>query len=86
MDKYDIKYASEHLDELTERAKRGEDVSIGVPGQGTFRIQYVGGGDAPLKPRRPVPGQWKGRLAIPEQLFEPLSAAELEWLSGENSP
>lgn len=86
MDKYDIKYASEHLDELTERAKRGEEVSIGVPGQGMFRIQHVGASDAPDTPRRPVPGQWKGRLTIPERLFEPLSDIELEWLSGENSP
>jgi prevent-host-death family protein len=41
MDKYDIKYASEHLDELTERAKRGEDVLITVPARGAFRLLPV---------------------------------------------
>jgi antitoxin (DNA-binding transcriptional repressor) of toxin-antitoxin stability system len=86
MDQYDINYAREHLDELVGKAARGEEVMIEVPGQGTFRLQQLA--EAPAdKPqrRRPILGQWKGRLTVPERLFEPLTEEELAWLSGEQS-
>ncbi|MEQ1578680.1 MAG: hypothetical protein ABL894_13645 [Hyphomicrobium sp.] len=83
MDTVDITHAKEHLEELTERAKRGEEVSFGVPGQGTFKISYVGADVA--APRRPVLGQWKGKLTVPQRLFEPLNNDELVWLSGATS-
>lgn len=52
MDKYDIKYASEHLDELTERAKRGEDVLITVPTRGAFRLLPISEAAHDVPPRR----------------------------------
>jgi antitoxin (DNA-binding transcriptional repressor) of toxin-antitoxin stability system len=91
MDRYDITYAREHLPELMARAARGEDVSISDPEHGTFRLApdrpAVDGDDAVIEPtlQKPVLGQWKGKLTVPERLFEPLSEEEMAWLSGEAS-
>ena len=78
MDHYDLAYAREHLGELLDRAAKGEVVSITDPERGTFRLAPD---DEPI---RPIFGQWKGLLTVPEQLFEPLNHDEL-WLSGEQS-
>ena len=84
METVDVKYAKEHLEELLDRAAKGEDVNIEVPSVGMFTLA-----PRPRSPKRrppPILGQWKGKLTVPERLFEPLSDDELRWLSGEDSP
>jgi antitoxin (DNA-binding transcriptional repressor) of toxin-antitoxin stability system len=81
-------HAKEHLEELIERARRGEAVRITDPHLGTVRLMPEGPTDQAEPPYPPrIAGQWKDRLAeIPdEQLFAPLSEEELAWLSGEKS-
>ena len=85
MDRYDISYASEHLPELIERAARGETVTITDGTHGAFQLYPVSEAVAGTARKRPIPGQWKGRLTEPARLMEPLSEEELAWLSGENS-
>jgi antitoxin (DNA-binding transcriptional repressor) of toxin-antitoxin stability system len=87
MDDVDLRYAKEHLEELVARAARGEDVRIVDPNIGAVRLtpDAASEGDA-RKPSRPVLGQWKGVLTVPERLFDPLSEDDLAWLSGEQSP
>ena len=84
METFDIKYAKEHLEELLDRAAKGEDVSIEAPQLGTFALSPR----SPMRKSRtrPILGQWKDRLIVPARLFEPLSEDELAWLSGETSP
>ncbi len=87
MDTVTLAHAKLHLEELIERAAKGEDVRISDPRIGTVRLAIDTDHDADSeRPRRPILGQWKGRLTIPERLFEPLNEDELAWLSGENSP
>ena len=85
MDRYDISYARGHLAELIDRAARGEEVSITDPERGTFRLQPVSEAVTGTGRRRPILGQWEGRLTVPVRLFEPLSEDELACLSGEQS-
>ena len=81
--------AKDHLEQLIERAARGEDVRISDPKLGTVRLvpSAAPAKDAPpLYPKR-VPGLMKGKVFIPDdKLFEPLSEEEVAWLSGETSP
>jgi prevent-host-death family protein len=85
MDTIPLSEAKEHLEDLIARAARGEDVRISDPVHGTARIVVEPTAAPALHPKR-VPGRWKGRIHIPEdRLLEPLSDAELSWLSGETS-
>jgi prevent-host-death family protein len=86
MDDVTIREAKEKLEELIERAARGEDVRIVDPEHGAVRLVPADHSDT--RPARVVFGQWKGRMAEipPERLLAPLTAEELAWLSGENSP
>ncbi len=77
-----ISYAKEHLEELLERAARGDDVRIVVPRIGTAKLQIVQTAGSNIER---IPGRWAGRFQVPARLFEPLSGEELEWLSGEQS-
>ena len=87
MEDVSLTHAKDHLEELIERAAKGEDICISDPKLGTVRLQPVmaapahenGIGDK----RRP--GRWKGHFTVPERLFEPLTEEELAWLSGERS-
>jgi antitoxin (DNA-binding transcriptional repressor) of toxin-antitoxin stability system len=85
MEDVSLTHAKEHLEELVERAAKGEDIRISDPKVGTVRLQPVTA--ATDKGKRPDrrPGRWKGRFTVPEQLFEPLTEEELAWLSGERS-
>jgi prevent-host-death family protein len=88
MEDVDLRHAKEHLEELIERARRGEDVRISDPALGSVRLVPAGQSQdaASLFPKR-IPGLMKGMASIPdEKLFEPLSEEELAWLSGETSP
>lgn len=74
--------AKEQLEDVVARAARGEVMRIIHPKLGAVRVV------AETLPRRPkrVIGQWKGKIEVPARLMEPLSADELRWLSGEESP
>ena len=90
MDDVTLAYAKEHLDELIERARRGEAVAIVDARLGTVRRTAVRVADravprltdttpfVPLKAPR-VPGRWKDRLPEPPPgFFDPLSDEELK--------
>ena len=82
MERYDVVYAREHLDELMERARRGEEITISDPDKGDLRLVPAPGSGHTRK--RIVFGQWKRLAEIPEdRLLAPLSDEELAWLSGE---
>jgi len=87
MDDVSLAQARDQLEELIERATRGEDVRISDPRLGTVRLQPVAVTRAAEAQERPErrPGRWKGRFTVPARLFEPLTEEELAWLSGERS-
>lgn len=87
MENIPLSEAKNRLDELIERAARGEDVRIADPKHGTVRLQPVAQPPDAIEPPFPprIAGQWKGRFKVPERLFEPLTEEELSWLSGEQS-
>jgi antitoxin (DNA-binding transcriptional repressor) of toxin-antitoxin stability system len=86
MENVSLTHAKEHLEELVERAARGEDIRISDPKIGTVRLQPLTAAtdEGKVRPDR-RPGRWKGRFTVPERLFEPLTDEELAWLSGERS-
>ena len=80
MEDIDLRHAKEHLEELMERAVKGEDVLIRDARLGTIRLMPVAREPAQGRPER-VPGRWKHRLPDPPgDFFDPLSENELkEW-------
>jgi len=87
MEDVSLTHAKEHLEELIERAAKGEDIRISDPRIGTVKLQRVVPAAVDEDKSRPErrPGRWKGRFTVPERLFEPLTDDELAWLSGERS-
>ena len=80
MEDVDLRHAKEHLEELLERASRGEDVRISDPKLGTIQLRAVTGSaaSAPKRPKR-VPGRWKDRLPEPPPgFFDPMTEDELK--------
>jgi prevent-host-death family protein len=71
--------AKEHLEDLIERASRGEDVRIVDAKIGSVRLTPIKIGEqAARKPRRL--GILEGKMKPPADLMEPMSEAELsEW-------
>jgi len=84
MEDVSLTHAKEHLEELIERAAKGEDIRISAPKGGTVRLLPVRPARSKPRPER-RPGRWKGRFTVPVRLFEPLTEEELAWLSGERS-
>ena len=78
-----LAHAKDHLEELIERATKGEDIRITDPKLGTVKLEPVSVAETHEAERRP--GRSKGRFTVPERLLEPLSEEELAWLSGERS-
>jgi antitoxin (DNA-binding transcriptional repressor) of toxin-antitoxin stability system len=92
MEDIDLRHAKEHLEDLIQRATRGEDVRISDPKLGTVRLTPVEPGKVraprvtdqmepfvPLAEDR-VPGRLKGKMVVPARLMEPMSEEELkEW-------
>jgi antitoxin (DNA-binding transcriptional repressor) of toxin-antitoxin stability system len=78
MEDVSLTHAKDHLEELIERAAKGEEIRISDPEFGIVRLQPVAGStDQERKPRpERRPGRWKGRFTVPERLFEPLSDEE----------
>jgi antitoxin (DNA-binding transcriptional repressor) of toxin-antitoxin stability system len=89
MEDVTLSHAKEHLEDLLARAARGEDVRISDPKLGTVKLQPVPADIARAEPPYPkrIPGLMKGLVIISDEtLFDPLTEAELDWLSGETSP
>lgn len=86
MEEVSLAHAKDHLEELIERAAKGEDIRISAPKVGIVRLQPVTAAtdEDKARPER-RPGRWKGGFTVPERLFEPLTDEELAWLSGERS-
>ena len=92
MEQVTLAEAKENLDELMQRAARGEDVRIVDPKLGTVKLQPVAdkGAEAetlsdiePLKHKR-VPGRLAGVMQSPARLMEPMSEEELrDWYGGD---
>lgn len=75
--------AKERLEELIERASRGEDVCIKDPKHGSVRLMPAPAQSHP----KPIPGLMKGKVHISDdELLAPLTEEELALLSGETSP
>jgi prevent-host-death family protein len=86
MEDVSLTHAKDHLEELIERASKGEDIRISDPNLGTVKLLPVQTATSEGKPRpERRAGRWKGRFTVPERLFEPLTDEELAWLSGEQS-
>ena len=86
MEDVSLSQAKDHLEELIERATKGEDIRITDPKLGTVKLEPVSVAETHEAEQRVELGRrWKGRFTVPERLFEPLSEEELAWLSGERS-
>lgn len=99
MEDVDLRHAKEHLEELIERARRGEDVRISDPKLGSVRLLPVQGQGfdptvprvadtmppfVPLKEPR-VPGRLAGKIPPPpDGFFDPLSDEEHKDWYGED--
>ena len=97
MEDVSLSHAKDHLEELIERARRGEDVRITDPKLGTVRLTPVKPFDpaapratdqmepfVPLKQPR-VPGRLAGKISPPPPgFFDPLTDEELKDWYGEN--
>ena len=93
MEDVDLRHAKEHLEELVERAARGEDVRITDPKLGTVRLTALRREPDVLAPRvtdtmEPfvpqkedrVPGRLAGKMKVPARLMEPMGEEELrDW-------
>lgn len=97
MEDVDLRHAKEHLEELIERARRGEDVRIAVPAGGAVRLTPVKEPDVtaqrvtdtmepfvPLKSPRKF-GHLTGKVPPPpDDFFDPLSEEDLkDWYGDE---
>jgi antitoxin (DNA-binding transcriptional repressor) of toxin-antitoxin stability system len=90
MEDVSLTHAKDHLEELIERASRGEDIRISDAKLGTVRLTPVGFPDllaprvtdtmgpfVPLANDR-VPGRLKGKMKVPARLMEPMTEEELK--------
>jgi prevent-host-death family protein len=97
MDTVTIKDAKEHLEELLEKAARGEDVRISDTKLGTVRLTPVREPDltaprvtdtmepfVPSNGERPL-GRLKGKMQVPAKLMEPMSEDELKDWYGDDA-
>ena len=97
MDTVTVKDAKEHLEELLEKAARGEDVRISDVKHGTVRLTPVGAPDitaprvtdtmepfVPFDGERPL-GRLKGKMKVPARLMEPMSDDELKDWYGDDA-
>ena len=81
MEDVSLTHAKDHLEELIERASKGEDIRISDPKLGTVRLQPVPAALGERPQRRP--GRLKGKLTVPARLFEPMSEEELKLWYGD---
>ncbi len=80
-----LTHAKEHLEELIERASRGEEVRIAAPAIGTVRLQVVPEEVSTAPTRSRVPGRLIGKIPPPpDDFFDPLSEEELKLWYGDD--
>ncbi len=99
MEEIDLRQAKEHLEDLIERARRGEDVRISDAEGKSVRLMPVEGSSpdltaprvtdtmppfVPLKEPR-VLGHLKGKMKVPARLLEPMSEEELKDWYGDDA-
>jgi antitoxin (DNA-binding transcriptional repressor) of toxin-antitoxin stability system len=96
MEDVTLDHAKDHLEELIERAARGEDIRISDTKLGTVRLTPVRAADllalrvtdtmepfAPLAKDR-TSGRLKGKMKVPARLMEPMTEEELrDWYGDE---
>jgi antitoxin (DNA-binding transcriptional repressor) of toxin-antitoxin stability system len=96
MENVDLNHAKAHLEDLITRAASGEDVRISDPKFGTVRLLPMPRTPdltaaritdtmepfVPLKEPRKS-GRWKGKLTVPDNLFDPMTEEELNDWYGE---
>jgi antitoxin (DNA-binding transcriptional repressor) of toxin-antitoxin stability system len=86
MEDVSLTHAKDHLEELIERAAKGEDIRISDPKLGTVKLQPIGAAAGAEKPRpERRPGRLKGKLTVPARLFEPMSEEELKLWYGDTN-
>ena len=88
MEQVTLEHAKEHLDELIERARRGEDVRITDPKLGTVRLQAMPVTEPEARPvkKKRVLGHLEGKMTPPPaDFFDPLTEEELKHWYGEDS-
>jgi antitoxin (DNA-binding transcriptional repressor) of toxin-antitoxin stability system len=96
MDDVSLSHAKDHLEELIERAVKGEDIRISDAKVGTVRLAPIRTADllalrttdtmepfVPLAADR-VPGRLKGKMKVPARLLEPMTEQELRDWYGDN--
>jgi antitoxin (DNA-binding transcriptional repressor) of toxin-antitoxin stability system len=90
MEQVTLAEAKEHLDDLMQRAARGEDVRIVDPELGTVRLTPVADVTSPRVTDAMPPlakrtqkrqlGRLEGKMQVPDKLMEPMSEEELrDW-------
>ncbi len=75
--------AKQNLEDLIERASRGEDVRI--VGPDAARIRLVRDSESSGAQPERKPGRWRGRLPQePDDFFDPLPESELQHWYGDS--
>ncbi len=78
-----IHEAKTNLSKLIKLVEAGEEVVIARGKTHVARIVLL----KPQKPALRVPGRWKDRISLPDNVFEPLTEEELgDWEAGNESP
>ena len=79
MDDVTIPHAKQHLEDLIERARRGEDVRISDPKLGTVRLTPADATQPQAARPERRPGRWKDRIPDPPpDFFAPMTEEELK--------
>ena len=73
----DVRVASRSLSRLLERVAAGEEVVLTRKGKPVARLVPVH-----VRPRRRVPGTYRGRIEIDDSFYEPLPAEVLDAFEG----
>jgi prevent-host-death family protein len=80
MEDVSIDHAKQHLDDLVQRARQGEDVRIATSDGGLVRLQPLRDSQQAAKRK---PGRLQGVYDVPEGLFDGLPNEELRRWNGE---
>ena len=86
MDDVSLTHAKQHLEDLIQRAARGEDVRISDPNSITVKLIPVDVDVAQSQRPKRLAGRWKDRLPEPPAgFFDPLSEQELQDWYGDDA-
>ena len=72
-----LSHAKQHLEDLIERARRGEDVRISDDKLGVVKLMPVTERLPPPVKRRRL-GHLEGKMTVPARLMEPMTDEELK--------